>query len=72
MRKIDFSTMLDTTKLRTERERQSLSMAQAGKLAKMTAQQWEQIENSDGLSLTLRTLNKIAVGLKIPAKDLLK
>ncbi len=72
MSRVRFAVMLDTKKLRQERERRGLSMAGAGKLAGMAAQAWERIENGDGLSLTLRTLNRVAAGLKIPAKNLLK
>lgn len=73
MLRVSFSSMVDLPKLKREREQRGLSMAQAAKLAGMrTAQSWDRVENGDGLSVTLRTLNKIAHGLKIPAKDLLK
>ena len=70
---VSYSVMLDTQKMRAERERQGLSMAAAAKLAKMgSAQAWDQIENSKGDSLTLKSLNRIAAALKVPAKELLK
>lgn len=73
MARVKFVCMLDTTKLKAEREKRGLSMAQAAKAASMnSAQAWNKIENGDGESLTLRTLNRIATGLKIDAKDLLK
>ena len=73
MARLQLAFMLDTGRVKQERERQQLSMAAAARLAGMTAAQtWERIENGNGLSLTLRTLNKIAKALGIPARDLLK
>ncbi len=70
---VSYKVMLDTQKMRAERERLGLSMAGAAKLAKMgSAQAWDQIENSKGDSLTLKSLNRIAAALKMPAKELLK
>ena len=73
MARLNYGCMLDTQKLKREREKRGLSMAAAAKVAGMnSAQAWDNIENGDGLSLTLKTLNKMASGLKVPAKDLLK
>lgn len=68
-----YGVMLDTQKMRDERKRLGLSLASAAKLAEMSsAQAWGQIENSKGHSLTLKSLNRIAEALKVPAKDLPK
>jgi transcriptional regulator with XRE-family HTH domain len=72
MAQLKFGTMLDTAKLKDERERRKLSMAAAARIVGMKAQAWERIENGDGLSLTLKSLNRMASALKIPAKDLLR
>jgi transcriptional regulator with XRE-family HTH domain len=73
MGSVRYSCMVDVAKLKRERDARGLTMAQAAKLAGMqSAQAWDRVENGDGLSLTLRTLNTIASGLKIPAKDLLR
>ena len=73
MARVSYGCMLDTAKLKACREKLGLSMADAARIARIgTAQAWNKIENGDGLSLTLKTLNKMATGLKIPAKDLLK
>jgi transcriptional regulator with XRE-family HTH domain len=69
----DYTTKLDTRRMKSERESRNLSMAAAGRLAGgMTPQQWEHLENSDGSAINLKTLNKIATALKIPARELLR
>lgn len=73
MANVKYGCMLDTDKLKSERNKRKWSMAKAAKLSKMgTPQAWDKIENGDGLSLTLKTLNKIASAFKMPAKELLK
>lgn len=72
MGRVRYGVMLDTKKLREIREVKGLTMAAAAKATGISsAQAWEKIENGDGLSLTLRSLNRISEGLKIPAKELL-
>ncbi|HEY7088293.1 MAG TPA: helix-turn-helix transcriptional regulator [Tepidisphaeraceae bacterium] len=72
MPSVKYRTMLDTAKLKRERENRGLSMAQAAKLCGMKMQLWQRIESGDGLSLTLRTLNRLASAFKMPPKSLLK
>jgi transcriptional regulator with XRE-family HTH domain len=72
MARLTYACMLDTGRLMREREKQGLSMAAAAKAAGMIPQAWERLEKGDGLSLTLKTLNRVAKGLKVPAKELLK
>ncbi|HEY1686400.1 MAG TPA: hypothetical protein VGG19_16670 [Tepidisphaeraceae bacterium] len=67
--------MLDKAKVKRIRESHAppLSMAKAAKAAGMgSAQAWNKIENGDGLSLSIKTLNKISLALGVKAKDLLK
>jgi transcriptional regulator with XRE-family HTH domain len=67
--------MLDREKIKRARESQKppMSMAKAAIAAGMgSAQAWNKIENGDGVSLSVKTLNKVAKALGVKAKDLLK
>jgi transcriptional regulator with XRE-family HTH domain len=64
--------MHDSAKIRTLRERRGLTPAEAGELAGMTAQLWNDVESGSRASITLTTLEKIAKALAVKANDLLK
>jgi transcriptional regulator with XRE-family HTH domain len=67
--------MIDTAKMRALREKRGLTQALAAARAKMTGQQWSNIETGRAApvaGVTFLTLERVAKALGVKAKDLLK